>query len=191
VTKYSLTAIAIVLAIPPSHVTAAVLVPGLVRTHSHAIPCAGNLTTWRIPYGRASATTILPPGARTLRLCRYLSERSSAPGRLLADVLVERPSIIEALTNALDVGPFLTATGCPVRGSPAAVVVVRAAYPTRAARAVLVQLTDCQDITNGRRTVFSDSTLPYGLLSTYTHLGPWPLLGAIPAHSQTPSRTKE
>jgi len=107
----------------------------------------------------ATRQTLAPPGAGAIRLCRYSGAIRSGPitGRLVSRRLLERPSLLAALTSDLDELPPIPNPPPPCPFIPADQVLALLAYPGGQRVRVLVPLAgSCAVVTNGSISRFTD-----------------------------------
>jgi hypothetical protein len=107
----------------------------------------------------ATSSELVPAGASSLRLCRYLGLNARPPLRLARSVLETRPSLVSGIGAAFDSlpSPPPGPSSCP--SDSGAEIVVFFAYPDGQAVTVGVRLSGCLAVTNGNliRTTIAPS----------------------------------
>ena len=92
----------------------------------------------------AARTQLAPPGATSIRLCRY----SSIPSRLVRSVLIGTRSTVGTLVAELDqLPPFKGSYACP--NDDGSQVLALLAYPGGRRVTVLAHLRGCSPVANG------------------------------------------
>jgi hypothetical protein len=126
--------------------------------HVSATGCAFQLPNQLANKNASASSTLVPPTARSLLLCRY-GGLSAGPnvGRLAASASVESRATIVRLTDEFDALPRLrSGIHCPF--DDASAILVTFGYELAAADPVQVGLKGCRVVSNGRltRTAASD-----------------------------------
>jgi hypothetical protein len=103
------------------------------------------------PTWAPAQTELAPPGAASIRLCRYGGLNDRPRLRLAYQALLTKPKLVAHLTREFDALPKwpdgATAQACPFDDASQIVAVV--AYPAGRAVTISVALRGCMTVTNG------------------------------------------
>jgi hypothetical protein len=116
-----------------------------------------------------SRTTLVPPGATSLLVCRYSGLRSKTPFRLTSHAIVANHATVTSLAHGLNsLRPFTGIYACPAGTGAAIVDYFR--YPTPPTDPVTVALDGCTSATNGHLTRNAATPAGQALLTRLTQL---------------------